>query len=215
MRKHIISGILILIFQVFYAQIDTDLIKRNVTENPKENYFPLLEKFKINPNSLSQEELNQLYYGSKFIKSDYSIGDYNTDYDKIWKQTQKKLSKVKAEKIIAEAEVRYKKNPLNKFVLEGMVYLYSTIEDEKKLNIVEQQLDLIKKTIEKSGDGKSEQSPICVIDPGDVLVQLDKFSFIDRTKFGQKTRQLEDGSILSMYTMGDEVYYVKLVGGYY
>lgn len=198
-----------------FAQIDVSLIKKNAIEHPKENYYSLLDKFNINPNDLSQEELNQLYYGSKFIKNEYNIGDYNRDYEKIWKKAHKKLSKTKADKIIAEAEPKYVKNPLNKFVLEGMLDLYKASEDEKKLTIVRDQLNLIKATIEKSGDGKSEQTSICVIHPGDVLVQLDKFSFIDRTKFEQKSRQMEDGSILTMYKMGDEVYYVKLVGGYY
>lgn len=215
MKRTVYTFFLSFLFTYSFAQIDVNLIKKNATENPKDNYYPLLEKFKVNPNDLSQEKLNQLYYGSKFIKNEYSIGDYNSDYEKIWKKTQNKLSKMKADKIIIEAEPKYIKNPLNKFVLEGMLYLYTASEDEKKLKIVKEQSDLIKTTIEKSGDGKSEQTPICVINPGDVHAQLGKFRFIDRTKFEQKTKQLEDGSILSIYKMGDEVYYVKLVGGYY
>lgn len=70
MRKYIISGILILFFQAFFAQINTELIKKNVTENPQENFYKLLDVFKLNPSELTQEQLNQLYYGSKFIKID-------------------------------------------------------------------------------------------------------------------------------------------------
>ena len=205
----------IFLFGFSFTQIDTDLIKKKVTENPTENFYPLLEKFKINPSELTQQQLNQLYYGSKFLKSEYSIGDFNRDYEKIWKKTEKKLTKDKAEKIIVEAESKYQINPLNKLVLQEMIYLYNAIGDEKKLNVVTEQLDLIKNTIEKSGDGKTEQFPICVINPGDVLIQIDKFSHIDRNKFEQKSKQLEDGSILTMYKMGEEVYYVKLVGGYF
>lgn len=34
-------------------------------------------------------------------------------------------------------------------------------------------------------------------------------------KFEQNSKQLSDGSVLTMYKMGDEVYYIKLVGGYF
>ena len=211
--------ILILIFSVVstfsFGQIDTDLIKKNVTENPEKNYFPLMEKFKVNPSELTQEELNQLYYGSKYVKNEYSLGDYNKDYEKIWKKAGKKLSKEKAQKILDEAELKYQKNPLNRYVLKEMINLYNSVGDDKKLNIANKQKELTENTVEKSGDGKSEQNPICVIYPADVLVQLDKFSRIDRNKFEQKSKQLEDGSILTMYKMGEEVYYVKLVGGYF
>lgn len=211
--------ILILIFSVIstfsFGQIDTDLIKKNVTENPEKNYFPLMEKFKINPSELTQEELNQLYYGSKYVKNEYSLGDYNNDYEKIWEKAGKKLSKEKAKKILNEAESKYQKKPLNRYVLKEMINLYNSVGDDEKLNIANKQKELTEKTVEKSGDGKSEQNPICVIYPADVLLQIDKFSHIDRNKFEQKSKQLEDGSILTMYKMGEEVYYVKLVGGYF
>ena len=211
--------ILILIFSVIstfsFGQIDTDLIKKNVTENPEKNYFPLMEKFKINPSELTQEELNQLYYGSKYVKNEYSLGDYNNDYEKIWEKAGKKLSKEKAKKILNEAESKYQKNPLNRYVLKEMINLYNSVGDDEKLNIANKQKELTEKTVEKSGDGKSEQNPICVIYPADVLLQIDKFSHIDRNKFEQKSKQVEDGSILTMYKMGEEVYYVKLVGGYF
>lgn len=197
------------------AQIDVETIKQKVTENPKANFYELQDKFKNSPSELTQEQLNQLYYGSKFLKNEYSIRDYNTDYESLWKKAGKRLSKDKAEKILSEAESKYYKNPLNKHVLKEMVNLYNAIGDEKKLNIVNTQIELMQKTIENSGDGKTEQSPICVIYPADVLVQLDRFSFVDRSKFEQKSKELSDGSILTMYKMGKEVYYVKLVGGYF
>lgn len=215
MKRKIFTTIFSIICVFTLAQINVELIKKKVTEDPKENFFPLLEKFKTNPDELSQEQLNQLYYGSKFVKNDYSLGDYNNDYKTIWKKTHIKLTKERAQKILLAAESNYQKNPLNRYVLKEMVSLYNAIGDEKKLNIVNKQIELTEKTVEKSGDGKTEQNPICVIYPADVLVQLDKFSYVDRNKFEQKSKQLEDGSILTMYKMGDEVYYVKLVGGYF
>lgn len=215
MKQTIIILIFSLISNFVFGQINFDLIKKNVIENPTENFYPLMEKFRTNPSELTQDELNQLYYGSKFVKNDYSLGDYNKDYEAIWKKASKKLSKEKAQKILVEAETKYQKNPLNKYVLKEMINLYSNSGDYKKLDIINKQIELTEKTVEKSGDGKTEQNPICVIYPGDVLVQLERFSYVDRNKFEQKSKQLEDGSILTMYKMGDEVYYVKLVGGYF
>ncbi|MBL3549331.1 MULTISPECIES: DUF4919 domain-containing protein [Chryseobacterium] len=215
MKQTIIILIFSLISNFVFGQINFDLIKKNVIENPTENFYPLMEKFRTNPSELTQDELNQLYYGSKFVKNDYSLGDYNKDYEAIWKKASKKLSKEKAQKILVEAETKYQKNPLNKYVLKEMINLYSNAGDYKKLDIINKQIELTEKTVEKSGDGKTEQNPICVIYPGDVLVQLERFSYVDRNKFEQRSKQLEDGSILTMYKMGDEVYYVKLVGGYF
>lgn len=198
-----------------FGQINVDLIKRKVTENPKENFYSLVDKFMDNPSELTQEELNQIYYGSKFIKNDYSLGDYNRDYEEIWKKAGKKLSKDKAQKILMQAEAKYKKNPLNRYVLKDMINLYKATGDNKKLDAIKKQNELTEHTVEKSGDGKTEQSPICVIYPSDVLVQLERFSYVNIGKFEQKSKQLEDGSILTMYKMGNEVYYVKLVGGYF
>lgn len=215
MKKTIFILFLNFLFVFSYGQINTELIKKNVTENPKENFYPLMEKFLINPTELTQEQLNQLYYGSKFVKNEYTLGDYNRDYDKIWKRANKRLSYERANKILLEAEPKYQKNPLNRYVLKEMLSLYNAVGNKTKLEIVNAQLDLTEKTVLKSGDGKTEDNPICVIYPADVLVQLERFSYVDRNKFEQKSKQLSDGSILTMYKMGDEVYYVKLVGGYF
>ncbi len=215
MKKIIFIGFINFLFALSYGQINTELIKKNVTENPKENFYPLMEKFLTNPSDLTQEQLNQLYYGSKFVKNEYTLGDYNSDYDRIWKQAGKRLSSEKANKILFQAEPKYQKNPLNRYVLKEMVNLYKAVGNKTKLEIVTAQLDLSEKTVLKSGDGKTEDNPICVIYPADVLVQLERFSYVDRNKFEQKIKQLSDGSILTMYKMGSEVYYVKLVGGYF
>lgn len=172
MRKYIISGILLLIFQVFHAQINTELIKKNVTENPQENFYKLLDIFKVNPSELTQEQLNQLYYGSKFLKLDYTIGNYNSESWTFWKPAQKRLSKSKAEKMLSEAESKYLTNPLNKSLLDDMMNIYRALNDNQKEKLCSKQKDLIIQTIEKSGDGKSEETAICVLTAGEVLEQL-------------------------------------------
>jgi len=216
MRKYITSGILVFIFQAFCAQINTDLIKKNVTENPQENFYKLLEVFKLNPSELTQEQLNQLYYGSKFIKIDYTIGNYNSESGTFWKPAQKRLSKSKAEKMVGEAESKYAINPLNKDLLDDMMNIYRALDNNEKRELCSRQKDVIMQTIEKSGDGKSEETAICVLTPGEVLQQLEKLATSGpRAEFSQKMKQLSDGSILTIYKIGDREVFVKLVGGYF
>ncbi|MCW1960547.1 DUF4919 domain-containing protein [Chryseobacterium viscerum] len=216
MRKYIISGLLVFIFQAFSAQINTDLIKKNVTENPQENFYKLLDVFKVNPSELTQEQLNQLYYGSKFIKIDYTIGNYNSESGTFWKPAQKKLSKSKAERMVTEAESKYAINPLNKDLLDDMMNIYRALDNNEKKELCSKQKDLIIQTIEKSGDGKSEETAICVLTPGEVLQQLEKLAISGpRDEFSQKMKQLPDGSVLTIYKIGDREVFVKLVGGYF
>ncbi|ASW75873.1 hypothetical protein IQ37_11840 [Chryseobacterium piperi] len=216
MKKYIISSILVLIFQVFYAQINTDLIKKNVTENPQENFYKLLDIFKVNPSELTQEQLNQLYYGSKFVKIDYTIGNYNRESGTFWKPAQKRLSKNKAEQMVAEAESKYSINPLNKNLLDDMMNIYRALNETQKEKLCSQQKDLIIQTIEKSGDGKSEETAICVLTPGEVLQQLDILARSGpRAEFSQKMKHLPDGSVLTIYKIGKREVFVKLVGGYF
>ncbi|MDR2229693.1 MAG: DUF4919 domain-containing protein [Flavobacteriaceae bacterium] len=214
MRKYIISGILVLIFQVFHAQINTELIKKNVTENPQENFYKLLDIFKVNPSELTQEQLNQLYYGSKFLKLDYTIGNYNSESGTFWKPAQKRLSKSKAEKMLSEAESKYFINPLNKNLLNDMINIYRALNDNQKKELCYKQKDLIIQTIEKSGDGKSEETAICVLTAGEVLEQLGNLMRSGPMGgFDQKMKSLPDGTILTIYKIGSREVFVKLVGG--
>lgn len=215
MRKYILSGILVLIFQAFYAQINTDLIKKNVTENPQENFYKLLDVFKTNPSELTQDQLNQLYYGSKFVKMDYTFVNYNRESGTFWKPAQKRLSKSKAEKMVTEAESKYSINPLDKNLLDSMMNIYQALDQNQKKELCSKQKDLILQTIEKSGDGKSEETAICVLTPGEVLQQLQILATSGpRDEFSQKMKQLSDGSMLTIYKIGNREVYVKLVGGF-
>ena len=216
MKKIIFIGILNFLFTFSYGQINTDLIKKNVTENPNENFYKLLEIFKSNPSELTQEQLNQLYYGSKFLKIDYTIGNYNSESGTFWKPAHRKLSKSKAEKIVKEAELKYLKNPLNKSLLDDMINIYSALDENQKVDLCYKQKDLLIQTVKKSGDGKSEETAICVLTAGEVLQQLEKLiQSGPRAQFDQKMKQLSDGSVLTIYKIGDREVFVKLVGGYF
>ncbi|MBD8081971.1 DUF4919 domain-containing protein [Chryseobacterium caseinilyticum] len=215
MKKIILIAFLNFLFTFSYGQINTELIKKNVTENPEENFYKLLEIFKSNPSEMTQEQLNQLYYGSKFVKIDYTIGNYNSESGTFWKPAQKKLSKNKAEIIVKEAESKYLQNPLNKSLLDDMINIYKALDENQKADLCSKQKDLIIQTVKKSGDGKSEETAICVLTPGEVLQQLDKLiQSGPKAQFKQNIKQLSDGSILTIYKIGNREVFVKLVGGF-
>lgn len=216
MKKLILTLLLNLFFTFSYGQINTELIKKNVIDDPQENFYNLLDIFKVHPSDLTQEQLNQLYYGSKFIKMEYTIGDYNRESGTFWKPAQKRIPKSKAEKMVAEAEIKYSKNPLNKNLLKDMINIYRALNQNEKADLCERQANLISQTIEKSGDGKSEETAICVLSQAEVLQQLEKLVQTgSRGPFDQKMKQLSDGSILTIYRIGNREVFVKLVGGFF
>ena len=93
---------LIIIFSIIsnftFGQINVDLIKKRVTENPQENFHSLMDIFRNNPSKLTQEELNQIYYGSRFVKNNYALKDYNTIMKKFGKKQVKNFQRIKPKK---------------------------------------------------------------------------------------------------------------------
>ena len=113
-------------------------------------------------------------------------------------------------------ELKYSKNPLNKNLLDDMINIYNALNENQKAYLCSKQKDLIIQTIEKSGDGKSEETAICVLTAGEVLQQLEKLIKTGpKGQFDQKMKQLSDGSILTIYRIEDREVFVKLVGGYF
>ncbi|MDP9958633.1 DUF4919 domain-containing protein [Chryseobacterium lathyri] len=206
--------IFILSFGLYFSQINVEEIKKNVTENPQE-YNNYLEVFKKNPKNLTQQQMNFLYYGSRFMGSGDEISNYNDDYKEIWKVAEKKTSKSKAEKILAKAEAAYAKDPLNKSILKNMSNIYRSLDDKSKEDLAVFQYNAVVNTIGKSGSGASEDSPICVIWPGDVISQIDNLrGYGTSADFKQNMKFLPDGSMLTVYSMGSKKIFVKLVGGF-
>lgn len=206
----------LLIFGTYFSQINTDEIKKNVTENPQKYFYDYLEVFKKDPSKLTQEEMSQLYYGSRFIKLDYDLSVFNKESKEIWNPASKRsLSKSKAEKIVAKAEETYSKYPFDKNILIGLSNIYNALGDKIKSKLVEDQYAAIENTIKNSGTGDSADSPICVIWAGHVLEKIDDLRGYGTIRdFKQDIKMLPDGSTLTMYSMGKKQIYVKLVGGF-
>ena len=206
--------IFILSFGICFSQINVEEIKKNVTENPQE-YKTYLEIFRKNPASLTQEQMNQLYYGSRFVKPDQDLPNYSDDYKEIWKPAEKRLSKSKAEKIVGRAEEAYAKDPLARSILKNMSNIYDALGDNVKKELVVLQYNTIVNTIKNSGSGDSEDSPICVIWAGEVIAQIDNLrGYGTASDFKQDMKFLPDGSMLTVYSMGSKKIFVKLVGGF-
>ena len=213
MKKLLIFLLVLFSINCYFSQISIEEIKKNITENPQNYYYEYLEIFKKDPSKLSQEQMNQLYYGSRFVKSEYSTKDYNNDYDSIWKLIGDKISKNKAQKIVTLAEEKYLKNPLDKEILLKVAKIYSALGENAKSELCNNQYLTILNTIENSGDGKTENTPICVIRAGDMISLLKRVmgGFGD---FKQKDKDLPDGSLLTEYSVGENKIFVKLVGGF-
>lgn len=206
--------IFILSFGLSFSQINVEEIKKNVTENPQE-YNTYLETFKKDPEGLTQQQMNLLYYGSRFMGSGNEMSDYNNDYKEIWRIAEKKPSKNRAQKILARAEAAYAKDPLNKSILSNMAHIYNSLDYKAKNELAVAQYHAVINTINRSGDGNSEDSPICVIWAGDVTEQVDNLiGYGTAADFKQNMKFLPDGSMLTVYSMGAKKIFVKLVGGF-
>jgi len=213
--KKIIVFLSLLLYVSAFCQINTEEIKKKVLENPKTYYQDYLEIFKTEPAKLTQQELNQMYYGSRFVESEYEMRDYNQDYEKIWKLAKPGISKNKALKIVEQAQSKYNKNPLLKGVALELSYIYKALGNKEKSDLYNLQNNLITQTIENSGTGKSEDSPICVIRAGDMISRISTLPRVSKpSDFKQKMTDLPDGSILTTYSIGDSKIYIKLVGGF-
>lgn len=213
--KKLLSFFLLIIFGISFSQINVEEIKKNVTENPQKYYNEFLEIFKNDPSKLTQDEMNQLYYGSRFVDTGYSLSAYNKDYDEVWKPASKRIAKSKAQKILSKAEDAYSKNPFEREILTSLSNIYKALGETAKSDICLSQYNLIEKTIRNSGTGNSEDSPICVIRAGDVIGQIDNLRGFGMARdFKQDIKMLPDGSMLTKYEMGKKQMYVKLVGGF-
>lgn len=209
--KKIFALLLLMHSMLFFSQINVEEIKKNVTENPKKYFYEYLEIFKKDPSKLTHEEMNQLYYGSRFVDTEYSLSDYNKNYDEIWKIASRKgISKGKAQKILASAEAAYNKGALNKDILVSMVNIYNAIGEKTKAEICVLQNNRIIKTIDESGTGKTETSPICVITAGDMMTFAKPVMMMGNA-FKQKDIKTDDSCILTEYSNGGINLFVKCI----
>ncbi|WP_294198446.1 DUF4919 domain-containing protein [uncultured Chryseobacterium sp.] len=210
--KKITFLLILLISGISFAQINVEEIKKNAEENPQAYFYSHLEAFKKDPSNLTEKELNEMYYGSRFVKTAYSMADYNKDYDEIWKIASRKgLSKSRAQELLPAAEAAYNKNPLNRDILVSMVNIYQASGEKAKADLCVLQNNMIIKIIDKSGTGQNENSPICVITVGDMMTFAKPVMMMGRD-FKQKELKTDKSSMMTEYSNGKISLFEKCVG---
>ncbi|PIF43668.1 uncharacterized protein DUF4919 [Chryseobacterium sp. 52] len=203
--------VFILSFGICYCQINVEEIKKNVTENPQKYYYDHLEVFKTDPKSLSQEQLNYIYYGNNYVDYGYRRGEFNKQLNEITKFADRKISSKKASEVLEKAIPLYQKNPINKELLTDLSDLYKKTGDLVKGELHSTQLQLLHETIKNSGTGKLDNSPIVVTNFSDQLYAIEQISDVFFRGISFDTKVLPDGSWLNIFKNGIRLFFVKTV----
>lgn len=194
-----------------FSQVNIEEIKENVTENPQKYYYDNLNIFKINPEKLTQDELDYIYYGRNYVDYGYVRKDFNEELDKVTKFARRKISAKLARDILPKATELYEINPTNKESLLNLVNIHDKLGNSEKSNLYSTQYQLLVQTIGKSGTGKLDNFPIVVTDFSDKFLALEKFSTIFNPGIDFKTKVLPDGSWLDIFKNGDELFFIRSI----
>ena len=211
MKKALFTFIFLCLHSIVFSQVNIEEIKKNVTENPQKYYYDYLEIFKTAPETLSQEQLNYIYYGNNYVDYGYDRLTFNQKSGKISKFAHNRISKKFAEKILLDALPLYEQNPLNKELLLCLSDLYKAKSEQEKSDFHYNQYQLLIKTIEKSGNGKLDNSAILVTSFQDLMLSVERFSIVFVPGLDFKEKVLPDGSWLYIFKNGIDLFFVRLV----
>lgn len=209
--KELYGVLMIFCVSVVFGQVNIDEIKKNVTENPQKFYYQNLETFRTNPSTLSDEELNYIYYGNNYVDYGFDRGDFNKKLSEVSKFAGRKLSKKLSGEVLTKALSLYQLNPLNKTLLKDLALLYGYSGDHEKRDFHLLQYQLLVETIGKRGTGLLEETTIVVTSFHDKFLALEQFSKVLASGISFKTKQLEDGSWLDIFKNGLDLYFIKTV----
>lgn len=208
MKKRL-SFLLFLTFSFVFCQINIDEIKKNVTENPQKFYYENLEIFKSNPQKLTQEQLNYIYYGNNYVGYGYNRSVFNKEVDAVLKYKNRKISEKLAKSILPKALQFYEQKPLDKSLLMLLSDVYRKIGDETKSELYFQQYSKLIETIQKSGNGFLEENAVLVTSFQDQMFAVENFSKIWAPGIDFKSKVLPDGSWLWIYKNGMDLFFVR------
>lgn len=209
--KRLFSFFMVFCVAFLFGQINIDAIRKNVTENPQKYYYDNLEIFKTNPADLSQEQLNYIYYGNNYVDYGFDRSEFNKKLGEVSKIAQKQASKKLTSQILEKAVPLYQLNPINKTLLNDLVLLYLNSGDKAKSDFHSLQYSLLMETIENSGTGLLEETPIVVTNFQDKFLAVEQFSKVFTQGITFKVKQLEDGSWLDIFKNGMDLYFIKTV----
>lgn len=123
-----------MIFNSIFCQINIDDIKKNVLENPQTFYYDNLEIYKNNPEKLTQEQLNYIYYGNNYVDYGYKRIEFNNRLNKVTKFCGRKISKKLATKVLEDALSLYQQNPIDKELFMTLSIFTKLLEIIQKVN---------------------------------------------------------------------------------
>lgn len=206
--KKLLFLVLLLFFEFYLSQLNIDQIKNDVISDPKKFYYDNLEIFKTDPKSLNQEQLNYIYYGNNYVDYGFKRGEFMTDLSEVTEFSDRNISFKKATEVLEKAKILYQKNPLQKELLLDHQKLYYKIKEEDKGDFHFIQYQLLLKTINNSGTGKLDVSPLVVTNFSDQMVALESSEvFVRGVTFQSKV--LADGSWLNIYKYGQDLLFVR------
>ncbi|MFL9834118.1 DUF4919 domain-containing protein [Chryseobacterium terrae] len=198
----------LLFFGICFSQVNIEQIKNDVTSDPKKFYYDNLEIFKTDPKSLSQEQLNYIYYGNNYVDYGFKRSEFNNVLDEVTKFSNRKISFKKATQVLEKAKILYQKNPLNKELLLDLQKLYYIVKEQDKGDFHFNQYQLLYETIQNSGTGKLDISPLVVTNFSDQMLALENSKVFTRG-ITFKSAVLPDGSWLNIYKNGQDLFFVK------
>ena len=89
--------------------------------------------------------------------------------------------------------------------------LYKAKSEQEKSDFHYNQYQLLIKTIEKSGNGKLDNSAILVTSFQDLMLSVERFSIVFVPGLDFKEKVLPDGSWLYIFKNGIDLFFVRLV----
>jgi len=198
----------LLFFGFYFSQVNIEQIKNDVTSNRKKFYYDNLEIFITNPKSLNQEQLNYIYYGNNYVDYGYKRSEFMNDLGEVTRFSNRKISFKKATEVLEKAKILYQKNPLNKELLLDLQKLYYIVKEQDKGDFHFSQYQLLYETIQNSGTGKLDISPLVVTNFSDQMLALENSNVFARG-ITFKSTVLPDGSWLNIYKNGQDLFFVR------
>lgn len=183
--KHAIHLFLLLISTSLHAQYwdfekpNYDSIEINIMDTSSSLFYPVLwTRFHQGDTMMTINELRHMYFGYQFTdqyqpysKSDYqdSIKELFTTVDSIFILDIKNLMRFGDSLLVVD--------PFNLEVLEMQQYIYKELQDDAGAELKYNQLGLIVKAMQSSGDGATLESPIYVINVSHEYDIINYFGF--------------------------------------
>lgn len=165
--KHLLL-LLTLMPTLLWAKVpDEEHILSEIMNPESEYYYPnMMMRFKAGDLTLSHEAYHYLYYGYAF-QENYRPLESNEPFDKLMLLLSSldpdNPELLIIERIIMAAEQAQERDPFSPEILNLKAYAYGALGNTTQEKIAYEQLRHIMRTIEESGDGLDEKTPMHIL----------------------------------------------------